>query len=87
MTIKYLSVFFYETMNCTFLYKDTGSIAYGLAKYNNYKSAFAYLDICGKIDDKEYENYVELLPIQYHSNNIVKWKKHYSICLEQCPKI
>ena len=26
-------VFFYETMNCTFLYKDTGSIAYGLAKY------------------------------------------------------
>lgn len=74
MTIRYLSVFFYETMNCTFLYKDTGSIAYGLAKYNNYKSSFAYLDICGKIDDKQYENYVELLPIQYHSNNIVKWK-------------
>lgn len=86
MTIKYLSVFFYETMNCTFLYKDTGSIAYGLAKYNNYKSAFAYLDICGKIDDKEYENYVELLPIQYHSNNIVKWKNIIAFVWNNAPK-
>ena len=74
MKKRYLTVFFYKTMDKVFLYKDTGSIAYGLAKYHNYKASFGYLDICGEIKDVEYEKYVELLPIKYHNNIFIKWK-------------
>lgn len=60
-------------MNQAFLYKDTGSIAMALSKYHNWKTTFAYLDICGDIKDKTYEQYVELKPICFNENKLKKW--------------
>lgn len=70
---RYLTVFFYETMEPVFLYKDTGSIALALAKYYNWKSTFAYLNICGNIQNETYEKYVELKTIEYNKNKFIKW--------------
>ncbi len=70
---KYLSVFFYDTMEPVFLYKDTGSITLALAKYYKWKTTFAYLNVCGNIQDLNYEKYVELKPIEYKKNKFLKW--------------
>lgn len=70
---KYLSVFFYDTMEPVFLYKDTGSITLALAKYYKWKTTFAYLNVCGNIQDSNYEKYVELKPIEYKKNKFLKW--------------
>ena len=70
---KYLTIFFYETMDAVFLYKDTGSIALALSKYYYWKTTFAYLNICGNIKDSKYERYVELKPIKYNKNKFFKW--------------
>lgn len=52
-----------------FLYKDVGSIAYGLARYYDYQASFIYLtDDKGIIKDEYYEKYVKLIPIKGYNN-------------------
>lgn len=52
-----------------FLYKDIGSIAYGLARYYDYQASFIYLtDDKGIIKDEYYEKYVKLIPIKGYNN-------------------
>lgn len=71
---RYLAVYFYETMDPVFLYKDMGSITIALAKYHGWQTSFAYLDVCGEITDKSFQKYVNLVPIHYTKYKIIKWK-------------
>lgn len=83
---RYITVFFYETMEPVFLYKDTGSIALALAKYYKWKTTFAYLNICGNIQDSSYERYVELKPIKYNRNKFIKWINIIKFIWQESPK-
>ena len=83
---KYLTVFFYETMQPVFLYKDTGSLALALSKYYNWETAFGYLNICGEIKDANYENFVKLKPIRYNKNKILKWKNIINFIFQEAKK-
>jgi len=59
------------------LFKDVGGIPYALAKYCKWNSVFAYGDFNGRIENAEYEKYVNLLPIHIASRN--KYMRRWEI--------
>lgn len=65
---KFLTIDFerYENVKC---WKDIGAIPYALAKYYNYRSTLICLENNEKVD-KIYEQYVNLIQLQYKENKI-----------------
>ena len=59
------------------LYKDVGMIPYYFSKTLNWNTALAYLSE-KKIEEIEYEKYVDLKPIEYSENFIIRW---FYICI------
>lgn len=69
---RFLTLFLYKDISKVHLYKDVGGIPYALAKYCNWKTAFAYVNYNGTLKDLQYEKYVTLIPIFATKNNIIQ---------------
>ena len=62
---RFLTLFLYKDISKVHLYKDVGGIPYALAKYCNWKTAFAYVNYNGTLKDLQYEKYVGKLQVEF----------------------
>lgn len=71
--MRFLTLRVDKNINEQHLYKDVGGIPFALSKYCGYKSSFAYFNTVGKIENKYYEKYVNLISIDYGNFKILNW--------------